>query len=61
MKITQFQKQVKPGGIVFNRVKDKEGSVLKISKDRDKALVEYRNGTKEWNEYFILELPTPNP
>lgn len=30
--------------------------MLRISKDRDKALVEYENGSKEWNNYYVLEL-----
>lgn len=56
MTITPFQRHCKPGCRVFNTSKKKEGVVLRISKDRDKALVEYENGSKEWNNYYVLEL-----
>lgn len=56
MTITPFQRHCKPGCRVFNTSKKEEGVVLRISKDRDKALVEYENGSKEWNNYYVLEL-----
>lgn len=56
MTITPFQRHCKPGCRVVNTPKNKEGVVLRISKDCDKALVEYANGSKEWNHYYVLEI-----
>ena len=55
MTITLFQKQCKPGTCVYNRVRQEKGTVSRISKDHDKALVEYGDGSREWNEYYLLE------
>ena len=40
---------------------NQEGIVMKISASGDKALVRYEDGSVEWNEYYLLDLPTPNP
>lgn len=60
MTITVFQKQCSPGIRVYNNLKKMEGTVVKISRDRSKALVSYEEGSIEWNEYCLLEFPTPN-
>ena len=60
MAITVFQRQCKPGMSVYNRAKSEKGTVSRISKDRDKALVEYENGSREWSEYYLLEFQSPN-
>ena len=60
MTITTFQRQCKPGMKVEKKPRKREGVVLKISKDRDKALVQYENGSKEWNPYYLLEFLTLN-
>ena len=61
MTITVFQKQCNPGNRVYNNLKKMEGTVVKISRDRSKALVSYEDGSIEWNEYYLLEFPIPNP
>ena len=61
MTITTFQGQCKPGMSVQKEPNKRQGYVLKISKDRDKALVRYDNGSKEWTPYYTLEFKTTNP
>lgn len=58
MTITKFQSQLQPGMQVVKHPQMLQGVVLKISKDRDKALVQYENGTKEWSQYFVIEFET---
>lgn len=59
MTLTTFQKQCKPGIRVHNKPKGKDGLVVKISRDRSKALVQYENGSVEWNDYYLLDFITP--
>lgn len=61
MTITTFQRKCKPGNQVVNTSSNRTGRVRRISKDRDKALVEYGDSSVEWNNYYQLEFPTPNP
>ena len=60
MTITTFQRQCTPGTAVLKEPTKKRGVVLRISKDRDKALVHYENGSKEWSPYYSLEFETTN-
>lgn len=60
MTITTFQRQCIPGKTVVKEPKKKRGTVFRISKDRDKALVLYENGSKQWDPYYTLEFETPN-
>lgn len=61
MTITTFQRQCTPGTAVLKEPSKKKGTVLRISKDRDKALVLYEDATKEWSMYYTIEFETPNP
>ena len=58
MTITKFQSQLQPGMQVVKHPQMLQGVVLKISKYRDKALVQYENGAKEWSKYFVIEFET---
>lgn len=58
MTITTFQSQLKPGMTVIKHPQMLQGTVLKISKDRDKALVQYENNTIKWSQYFVIEFET---
>lgn len=60
MTIKEFQKKLKPGMRVTNRANSKVGVVSRISKDNDKALVDYENGIRAWDEYYLLEFITQN-
>lgn len=60
MTLTTFMKQCKPGNRVHNKSKKEEGTVVKISRGRSKALVQYENGCAEWNEYYLLDFLEPN-
>lgn len=61
MTLTSFIRQCKPGIWVIHKTMNQEGIVMKISTSGDKALVRYEDGSVEWNEYYLLDLPTPNP
>lgn len=61
MTITTFQHQCKPGAEIINSLNKKKGVVLKISKDRDKALILYEDASKEWDMYYTIEFSTTNP
>ena len=61
MTFSNFERYCKPGMPVLKEPQKKKGTVLRISKDRDKALVHYENGSKEWSPYYTLEFETPNP
>jgi hypothetical protein len=54
MRIRQFINECSFGA----RVKDehREGTVIKVSKDKDKALVKFDDGMTEWIEYYRIEL-----
>lgn len=56
MTITTFQKSCTVGSMVQNMASQEEGRVLKISKDHDKALVHYSDGSKAWTEYYLLQM-----
>ena len=55
MTITTFLKKCAVGVMVENIATKVKGKVLKISKDNDKALVLYADGSKAWTEYYLLE------
>ena len=48
----RFINQCKPGSKVANL--DRTGTVIKISKDHEKALVRFSDGMTEWVEYYKL-------
>lgn len=56
MTFNTFQRKCKPGSHVTNAANKKDGIVRRISKDRDKALVEYPDHTLKWENYYLLEL-----
>lgn len=60
MTIRIFQNQCTPGRRVLNRQSNAEGMVIKISRDRSRALVHYQDHSIEWNEYYLLDFPEPN-
>lgn len=53
MTYRKFKNLCKPG----THVKDEErtGVVIKLSKDHEKALVRFSDGTTEWIEYYKIE------
>ena len=53
MTLTSFLKECAVGTVVRHTATKEEGRVLKISKD--KALVQYSDGSKCWTEYYLLE------
>lgn len=56
MTFNTFQRKCKPGSHVTNAANKQDGIVRRISKDRDKALVEYEDHTLQWENYYLLEL-----
>lgn len=60
MTLTSFLKECTPGTVVRHIHTKEEGRVLKISKDNDKALVHFSDGSKGWVEYYLLEFEFPN-
>ena len=60
MTLTSFLKECAVGTVVRHTATKEEGRVLKISKDNDKALVQYSDGSKYWTEYYLLEFEFPN-
>lgn len=60
MTIRTFQNQCTPGCRVLNRQSNGEGTVIKINRDRSRALVHYQDHSVEWNEYYLLDFPEPN-
>lgn len=61
MTLRFFTDHCKPGCKVINRIRKAEGVVLRIGTGRDKALVQYEDGYKEWTEYYLLDFETPEP
>lgn len=60
MTLTSFLKECAVGTVVKHATTKEEGRVLKISKDNDKALVQYSDGSKAWTEYYLLEFENLN-
>lgn len=50
----QFKRQCKPG--IHVKDDDRAGIVIKISQDKEKALVQFNDGMKEWMEYWKIEI-----
>lgn len=50
----QFKRECQVG----TQVKDgqRTGQVLKLSKDKEKALVKFSDGMTEWIEYYKIEM-----
>lgn len=57
MKIKDFEEKCLEGCRVryIEIGNDRQGTVQKISKDHDKALVLFEDGAREWVEYFKLD------
>lgn len=53
MKIRQFE-QLSKGSHVSDGERD--GEVIKISQEKDKALIRFRDGSIEWIEYYRIEI-----
>lgn len=49
-----FTTQCKPGSKVTDQ--ERIGTILKISQNNEKALVQFADGMKEWIEYYRIEL-----
>ena len=47
-------KQCKPGTQVADN--ERTGVVIKISQDKEKALVRFSDGMTEWVEYYKIEM-----
>lgn len=54
MTYKEFKKQCQPGIIVTDG--ERTGTVIKISKDLQKALVKYSDGYIEWSHFYQIEL-----
>lgn len=50
----KFKNKCKPGTHVTNH--SRTGIVIRISQDKEKALVRFSNGITEWIEYYKIEL-----
>ena len=50
---SQFRKNCHTGSIVTDH--DRLGQVIKISQDKEKALVRFSDGMTEWIEYYRIE------
>lgn len=51
---SQFAKKCVPGVPVTDG--ERIGQVIRISKDKEKALVHFTDGMTEWMEYYKIEL-----
>ena len=54
MNYRSFKEQCNIGTHVKDN--DRTGVVVKISKDKDKALVKFDDGITEWIEYYRIEM-----
>ena len=50
----KFKNQCKPGTHVADN--ERTGVVIKISQDKEKALVSFSDGMTEWVEYYKIEM-----
>lgn len=50
----KFKHQCKPGTYVKDN--ERTGVIVKISQDKEKALVRFSDGMIEWIEYYKIEL-----
>lgn len=53
MTYSQFRKCCHTGAIVTDR--ERLGQIIKISQDKEKALVRFSDGMTEWIEYYRIE------
>ena len=56
MEYNEFLYNVEEGTKVQHKRNARIGVVRKISKDGNRALVFFENGTKEWLEYYKIDL-----
>lgn len=50
----KFKHECKPGKRVEDR--ERKGTVIKISQDKEKALVRFEGGMVEWIEFYKIEM-----
>lgn len=54
MKYKKFRTECKPGIHVTDN--ERTGTVIKISRDNEKALVRFSDGMTEWIEFYKIEM-----